>query len=141
MVGTDQPVKQLRLLPVFHPFENKLRAEAFKRGLEGDAIEQLGPAEAIGIAGAPGCTKHGRQFDQALGLKLTEQVPASNLPKASVGLPPIPDFTQALGNVSATLLAFLSNQPSDLIQLPQADSTPSNNKFLFHGPAPYTPQT
>jgi hypothetical protein len=77
-------------------------------------------------------------LDQALGLKLPQQVTASNLPEESVGLSPIPDLTETIGNVTATLLAFLSNQPPDLFQILRAESPPSKDEFSFHGLIDYT---
>jgi hypothetical protein len=42
--------------------------------------------------------------------------------------------------MAAALLAFLNNQPPDLLQILRANSTPSNDEFLFHGPIAYTLQ-
>jgi hypothetical protein len=42
--------------------------------------------------------------------------------------------------VAAALLAFLNNQPPDLLQILRANSTPPNDEFSCHGPLAYTLQ-
>jgi hypothetical protein len=73
-----------------------------------------------------------RQFDQSTPFQATKHFPTGNLTKAPIGLAPVPDLAQTIGNMTAPSLPFLLNQLLDEPQVLCADQTAPNHQILVH---------
>lgn len=82
--------------------------------------------EAILVAGLARRTQHGWQFNQSLGMKLTQQITAGDLPEQSVGLTPIPNLTEPSRQMRPAQSPFLGDQLADQLQIRGLDPPPSD---------------
>lgn len=70
----------------------------------------------------------GRQLHQSFGLQLAEQISTGNFPQPAVGLSPVPNLAQPLGQMRAPAVPFGVNEFTDQAQV-----------FLPNSPPPYDP--
>ena len=100
------------------------------------AIQEIGCRGSIAITGSSRLTEPGRQLDESARFQSTEQLAAGNLTKAPLGLAPVPNLAEAIGNMAASLSSLLLNQLSDEQQVGFPNKPAPNHQILVHGHPP-----
>jgi hypothetical protein len=73
-------------------------------------------------------------------LELPEQLSTGDLSEPAIGLTPIPNLAESVGNMTAALLSLLGDQLPDHAQIFFSNGAAPNDQWILHGPVPYQGQ-